>query len=630
MRTLRIMAAIAGVAAAAWLALGPKPWKEGLASLEEGERARTIHHLITGEWYAALAILGIATLVFFLARWLGKPLPSGCEKQGAGVPREIRSVFWIAALLGLTLGCWTNGQRLNHSLWGDEEYTMKRMIIGDWSRASNDNLRIREVPWIDTVWRYRSTNNHQLNSILARAVHDRFHVESGEPEDFHFSEALLRLPAFVASLLGIVALGWFLAVFGFPRAGIIAMFLLPLHPWFIRFGPECRGYAFTFLFLPLCLVFLVKAVRRGSWPYWAGFLLAEFLLFFSYPGTFYSLVGINLAALACLFATKFSAGQRSVLLRRLFAANLGAGCLALVAFAPCVIPMREYLAGKPPITEHNLAWLADHLCFFASGMPWRSWSETNPFAVTLSRLPAAAAWPMIVFPAFFFLLGIVRILASPRRFAWILVALIVPWLLFYSITVAGEKNLVYHWYGVPYLTGFIALVALGLDALTSTSPHPLARRFGAIVMLAFYAFWFSVATGPVRENLVEHAVEPLAESVRSTREVVNPRLPFEIDRDVVTIGFCMATRGYDPAGYLLKEDDAALFVRILEAAGASEREVYVNFALPDLARLTYPKLMKFIDNENLFIPVTRSPFFGQTDFATRWVLQWTGRIPPLP
>ncbi|MEM9480290.1 MAG: hypothetical protein AAGA58_11620 [Verrucomicrobiota bacterium] len=624
MRTLRFFSVLAALAAAGWLAFGKKPWIDGLQSLAEDDRARTIHYVLSGSWMSAWGILAIAIAVFFVARWLVRPVPDDFQKSPASIPRQYRLVFWVAAVLATSTGAWTNSQRLDHSLWGDEESTMRRLAVGQWSRDDDsDSLRFRQAPWIDTLWRYGTPNNHFVNTILARATHETFFEESDDPQAMYFSERILRYPAFLAGLAGIVLLGWFVAAWGFPRAGIIAMFILAVHPWFIRYGVECRGYAFSFAFAPLCWLLCLKAIRRARWPYWIGFAFSEFLLFWSYPGNLYLLIGVNLAALGMIATNK---GARGPLFGRWLTANILAGSLALVAFAPCVVQLLEYLERNAPMANHDLLWLKDHLAYFTSGIPWQETGGANPRLFDLSDFPPAAAWPMVLFPCVFFLLGGLRALGGDSRARLMLVALIVPWLLFFWLSIRGE-NRVYHWYAVPFLPGFLALVAVGVESLTSVLERKRARDLGALVMLGFYVWWFSIATMPVRTALTNFSVVPLAESVRATREVLNPRLPLQIDENVVTIGFCMAARGYDPAAYFLKTDDVEKFIRILRAAGETERDVFLNFGLLGLARIDYPGLMEFAEDPDYFQPLPHTPIFGQTDFGTRYVLQWTGKLP---
>ncbi len=625
MRVLRILFGLVGLAAAAWLAFGSKPWKAGLGSLEEGEKVRTFHHVISGEWYAALAILLISAAGIWASRWLGRPLSGEFRASPAKITRDMRPLFWIAAGLAVALGAWINSHRLGQSLWGDEEYTMKRMIVGDWSRPKENKLRLREVPWVDTIWRYRTPNNHPLNSILARFSHETFYKENREPMSLHFSEPILRIPAFVAALAGIVALGWFLAVMGFPRAGIMAMLILPLHPWFIRYGVECRGYAFTFLFLPLSLLLLLKAVRRGRWPYWAGFGLSQFLLFFSYPATVYLLVPLNLAALLVIFFGQRNVADRTVLFRRWLTANVFAGILALVAAAPLLLPLKEYLARSGTTANAGLPWIVDNLCYLANGIPWHPWSDSNLNVVALKQYHPGLAWPLVLFPAFFLLIGMVRMFVASRQTRFLLLALLLPWPLFYCLTVSGGA-LVYHWYAVIVLPAVIALVAMGLEAFPAAASTRTTRNLSMLAMLALYGVWFHSATAGMRVKYLEAPVEPLRESVALSRpEYMNPYRPLDLD-GVVTIGFCMATRGYDPAAQVLKSDDVEFLLQLLNSASESGHPVYANFGLPGLARQDFPGIMKIIDDPDYFDVV--GILDGMEPFATRWVVKWTGIVPP--
>ena len=64
-----------------------------------------------------------------------------------------------------------------------------------------------------------------------------------------------------ASVLG----GCLGSVLGGPLAGGVGAWFLALSPWHLRYAVEARGYSSMILFVLLGLVFLVKALERGSW-----------------------------------------------------------------------------------------------------------------------------------------------------------------------------------------------------------------------------------------------------------------------------------------------------------------------------------------------------------------------------
>src|SRR5690606_39114004 len=130
-----------------------------------------------------------------------------------------------------------NAPRLAHSLWDDEEYTLRRIVLGSYRVNDKGEPKLKEVPWSDTFWYYGKPNNHFLNSISARLSNSAWRVVA-RPTGLQFSEVGLRLPAFLAGILSIGAWAFLLRILGFPAAGALAAWLIVLHPWHMRFVPE--------------------------------------------------------------------------------------------------------------------------------------------------------------------------------------------------------------------------------------------------------------------------------------------------------------------------------------------------------------------------------------------------------
>ena len=168
-----------------------------------------------------------------------------------------------------------------------------------------------------------------------------------------------------------MAIGYALACIGNIRAGILAMFLLAIHPWFIRYGTETRGYAFVLLLAPLVLCFLIKAVRRGRWRYWFAYAIAEFLLFLAYPGTFYLLVATNLSAVFLTLSARGGWRNCRIQFGRMVTANVFAAMLVIQVMAPCYAQLKIYLEKSEGEQFYTLGWAGDNLSYIVSGMPWR-------------------------------------------------------------------------------------------------------------------------------------------------------------------------------------------------------------------------------------------------------------------
>lgn len=612
------------LALALYLIFGAKPWAEGvegfLASGGKEKDLKTMHHVISGEWYGALVNLGIACVLLGLSCWLTRALGVDFSPGKAAIPAKSRPFFIGATVMAMALGAILNAPRLDSSLWGDEEYTMKRTVVGDYMRSNDgkgDEIRFRAAPWSDTFFRYKSPNNHFVNSIFARVSHELFFKPSDDPQSLHFSETVIRLPTFIAGLAGIAALGWCLAVMGFPRAGIFAMFLLVLHPWFIRYGVDSRGYAYIFPFFPLALGFLIKALRSGRWCFFFLFALFETLLFYSYPGTLYLLLPLNLCAvLVIFFGINASRSDKITLFARWFTSNAAAGMVVIQLMAPTVKPLADYLHRSRAHGEIHLEWARDNLSYLATGIPWAPWESGNPLCEHLSTYAVPATAVMLGCIGILAILGLCRMIRSSRQTLIFSLVFILPWplLVLHSMP---DHRLLYHWYSLIALPGIIMLIALGLEWLAALMPSLRAHNIASAALLLVFGSGFYVFTAGQRAHLREGSVEPLRESVSSTRRVINPEHP-DIDKDI-TIGFCMATRGYDPHAYLFKKDDEAGLRKLMARAKAENKPLCVNLALRGLADASFPKMMAIINDPAIF--EIQPPFYGLDQPCTRWVFR---------
>jgi hypothetical protein len=133
----------AAVAVGIWLVAAQKPWDTDLSALA---KIRVADCVRVFSWWAALCnIVGLATLGV-TAAWWTKPVVA----QPVHLPFPRAFVVLVAAAMAVTL--LANIPRLGHSLWDDEEYCVRRSILGSYVRNSDDTVRLKEIPWRDTLW----------------------------------------------------------------------------------------------------------------------------------------------------------------------------------------------------------------------------------------------------------------------------------------------------------------------------------------------------------------------------------------------------------------------------------------------------------------------------------------------
>jgi hypothetical protein len=250
--------------------------------------ARTEQYVQVALPKAGLFGAGVAIAFLLAGPWVLRtnPLPP----QEPNPPPDRKNKFlWGAVVLAVAWSATMNAPRLSQSLWGDEEATMRRCAVGEYLQNETGALEWHPCSWEDAAYYYRDPNNHPLFSLLAKTSHTLLPPKP-DPADFYFSETALRLPAYLAGLLGIVLFARLAMLLRMPEAGICGIIWMVLHPYFIRYGVDARGYSLLFALVPAMLIFLTLALRQGHWRHWLAWGFCQFLVIWAYPGALYTLV----------------------------------------------------------------------------------------------------------------------------------------------------------------------------------------------------------------------------------------------------------------------------------------------------------------------------------------------------
>ncbi|MCF6313673.1 MAG: hypothetical protein L3J39_14605 [Verrucomicrobiales bacterium] len=614
-----------------YLIFADKPWDPTLDfSASVSSKLRVHSYVVSGLWWGALINLSILSACLFGSLFYPpapSSTPSGIDQSTnswKSLPLIQRRTILVLSLLAVALSAMLNAPLLNHSLWGDEEATARRFIVGHINRQSDQTLRLHTPSWEKTLWNFENgPNNHVLYSILGRVSHS-FAKPANGPDDLYFSEFWLRLPTYLSGLCAVATIAWLMVVLGFPRTAPLAATLLALHPWFVRWGTEARGYSLVLFLIPLILVFLLKALQSKkesqAWGWWLAYGFTEFLLIYAHLGSVYFLFPLNIAAL--LLAWQQARLEHKSLNplhhRRVWqytTANLLGTILTIQLLAPCIKPLGTWLAKsrtKGDITWH---WIEDWFSYFASGMPWSPWNESNPYCITLpdaleqSALLTSSALTLI---AISLLIGFFSLLLNQHH-RYLLLPLLAPGLL----TVLHAKvggNLLYPWYMVGFLPLCIIVVSVGLERISAIIPK--AKNSAWVIVALLFCGLFAILTHEQRQLYRNHPVEALARSVRETREVINPFDP-KID-EVITLDVCHATRLYDPAHLRIR--NLAEFVAALKLADSTERPLFINMANTGLLTIYLPQIGQMIDNRELFQePIV---IHGLQNPCTRYIVQY--------
>lgn len=607
------------------------PWEEGVQAREEaGKVVKSIHHGISGLWYGAWAALGVIAILAAAGPFALRKLSNEFHPIEAGLGKKGIRPFLIFGAIAIGITAYELAPSLKHSLWGDEDYSVRRAIVGQWERNDEGELWFRDLSWWDTLFAYKTPNNHFLYSILARMSHGDYHPGDG-PRELHFDEARIRMPSFIAGLGAVLSLGYLVSVMGYRRAGIAAMFLLALHPWFLRHGAEARGYPLALFLAPLAMLFLVKAVRRGKARYWALFAFFEALTFYAYPGTLYLLIGLSVWALVyiCFGRRNMQRGDRFTLASRWFTANTAAALPLVFLLMPIFKQLRGYMDRSEVPGMINMEWIIQNLAHMATGTPWSHNEPNNPLRPALDSTPVLSTIVMVLFFGLA-AVGLIRILSGQQR--WLAGVLFIPYPLTLLHAEIGE-TLIFPWYTITSLPLFIAAAAIGMETLTAWVRQPRAQAFAGCGVIACLLLGYALFS---REQVViqrAHSVEQLRESVEATRKILNPYHP-DINKEI-TVQFSHSVRGYDPAAYFLRNDakqpdGPERLKELLVRADKEDKDVYINISMPGFARIHSSRLMKVVDNEELFEQLP--PLYGLQDPCTRFIYRYRRNSyqPPSP
>lgn len=553
-------------------------------------------------WKGLIVDIGLAALLVAATPFAARKLSGGWKDEP---PQSRPFAKWEKPLLAfiVVIAAVQNAPRLGHSLWGDEEYTVRRLIADEVERDADGKLVFGKQSWLTTFWSFRKPTNHIGYTVVARAVHDTFFKQGTGPTDPWFSETLIRLPVYIAGLLSIVALVWACRVWGFGNGAVLLAFGYIMHPWFVRFGVDARGYGFVLMYLPLMLALLGRALQTGRWSFWLLLGLAQFHAFWTYFGLIYFLVTFHLAAVLMMWTARgWSKDDRTVMFTRWFVANLMSVMLIVGIEAPCLPQFFEFMSQKVLAGEMDKAWFVDAIAYVISGVPWYPWDVANPLCNAWTHPQNGSfalfvgAPGLIVTVGAAFVVGTREFWRGGRRRWLLLVIFGAPLLML--VHQAHSHIRPYHWYLIPYFPGFCIVAAaffarlLPLDDLKAINRHLWHGSTAALILVSI-----RVATAQERRLLTQHPIEPCYESVALTREVTNPHHP-DYDKDVITVAFAFTAEVYDPGTIKIANGDD-----LRAQMGRADKEgkrLFVNFGQKAWAVAYFPDIVALVDDSQQF------------------------------
>ena len=582
-------------------------------------------------WKGLIANIGLAALLVAATPLARRKLSAGFERGSEAVRPFAR---WERLVLAgvIVMAAVQNAPRLGHSLWGDEEYTGRRLIADEVERDADGHLVFQKQSWLTTFWSFRKPTNHIGYTVVARAVHDTFFKQGTGPTDPWFSETLIRLPVYVAGLLSILALVWACRVWGLGNGVVFLAFGYVMHPWFVRFGVDARGYGFVLFYIPLLIALLGRALQSGRWHWWLAISLAQFHLFWTYFGAVYFLVTFHLAALVMILtARNRSQDDRLVIITRWAVANVVSAMLVVALMAPCLPQLFEFLAQKPLAGQMDSPWFLDAAAYMISGVPWYPWDPANPLCTAWAHqatwsiiFPIAAAFMSVAFVVGF-VSGTLTLWRHPQK-RWLLVVIFGAPLLMIAHQWHSHIR-PYHWYLLPYFPGVCLLLAAAMSRhlFCLVDEKAAAGRMWRAGLACLVCILFFGLTARERDLLCTHPIEPCRESAALTRTITNPRHP-DYDKDVITVAFAFTSEAYDPGQ--IKIENGRELRALMERADKEGKRLFVNFGHKAWAVMYFADIVAIVDDPALFEHTATLP--GLFLASTREVYRYKGQSSSKP
>jgi len=559
------------------------------------------------------ANLVLAGAILLAGPWLGRRRKADMKVMDAPATAPLHRWEIVACVALMGLAAWQNSPRLFHSMWGDEEFNASRFILDQPERQPDGSIKMEERSWVTTLWNMRKPTNHLGYSTLARLTHDTFFTKTTGPTDPWFSEALLRMPVFIAGLLMIPALFWSLRVWGLQPWW--ALLLLIAHPWYIRFGVDGRGYGFVMSALALMIGVLGRALQTGKWPWWIIFGFGQFFAMWSNMQAVYSCVALNLLAAAVLLR------QDWVLVGRWVVANFVTLMLIVGYMAPCWPQLQEFMAKGEIAGTLDLRWWQDTFCAWLFGQPWFPWDDpSNPYMVamriSMKQLPWLHAVSMVSFIGAL-LAGLVALLLSKGRRSLVIFVLAGPAVMILHMAKTGARP--YDWYMCSFVPALLVAAAAAHTAIAKSR-----YRWPGLGGLAALFLLFAYATRAPRTVFRDHPTEQGRETVAVYRTITNPRNP-DIEKEVISGATTMYSEGYDPA--LRRYKDVAGLQALMDEADRTGKRLFVNVGFMKFVRTSPASrdACAILEDPAVFEHVATK--YGLLPYTTRDVYRYRGGMP---
>jgi len=587
---LMFLISIIGVVAGVHVLTGENPWGREVAKRVSQELPlRSKEYGIIGVWWGCVAAAVICGFLSLTARlWL--PGRDVGMRRAPYTPPGLTGFALTVLMVIMTGAAVLRVPLLDHSLWNDEEYGMRRHAHGEWKHDKDGKLAFEPASWTDTLFECRVGNNHHLNSALGRVSLSTWRFFTGAPPEA-FSESALRAPALVAGILTLALLVILGAEMGLPWVGVGAAGLLALHPWHVRYAVEARGYSVMMFFMCLMLVALTRAMRTNRVAAWTLFAIAEAGCLLSFAGSLYPVALINaFALLECLIR------KEPKRIGTLIGFNLLGAIPVIVWLLPSVPQVATYMK-RPDALRLGMGWdwARDGFCHLLSGAHYYLPELGNHLGTSWLQQAEVHSFFLPVMGYLIPVLGIAGLLLALFRNTasrLSIVAVALGGVAAFAHNSAQNSPMVV-WHLLYLMIPFALAVPLACIRLV-----PMSDRLGVPALIAMLAA-FGVATEDVRGRIVAFDRQPMRQTVTSIREA---------KPEAMTAVFGVSdrqTQSYDPKVRVM--ETAADLDGAITDAQKEGRPLFVYFCGRVTSGERNPDLMKRVLDASAFKHVSDHP-----------------------
>jgi hypothetical protein len=594
-RRWRIVLGVLAGATAIALLVTTKPW---VAVTEIRGKTDTLDYVRIYGWIAgAINVVLLACLAILCPWWARlRELTPAASVERSAAPRW----FWPLVIVAMATTFFYSLPRMTHGFWDDEELNVRTTLWGKFKpNKKTGEVEFVRFDWLETVYGYsKGPNTHTLFSILSRACEEAWKLVA-KPKGFPLVEWPFRVPALIFGVLAVAAFAWLLRDFGMPATGVAAAWLLAVHPWSIRYASEARGYSFVIFIVPVLFVFWRRAMVIGSWRWWSAYALAEFSLFYCYPGSAFILIMLNLLTLGLLAAAPGCAEPRLAQIGRWFCVNALAAVLTLQFMLPLYPQARlyfDFVSSQGFVSGWQ--WVRNTVAYMIGGAPWTKSGE--PWVGYPEWLARYVENPVLFMGVAS--LAITLIALGAFRLLWrswpsatfVFVMAICPPITF---TVAFfRKFLLYENYVIYSLPGVIVCAAAGLTLVASLLTKLSGKKAVGLIFAGCLVLGDFLYTNSFRQWLVKNPLQQIRESVIYSRGTLDPAAAEQ--KTIRTGSFCIPPYLYD--AHMERLDSAGGFIAALQRSDREGAPLFVNIGMPWAAREYSPQMWALFNNRDLF------------------------------